>query len=210
MSQRPFDECLETVMRLAFVAECRDADSRFHLQRISLLSRIVGEALGLDVQELDKLVLAAPMHDIGKVVIPDSVLLKPSALSDDERLMMQDHTVVGAGLLQGSDSPVIQLGEVICRTHHERYDGRGYPNQLGAEDIPLPGRIVAVVDVYDALVTRRVYKPAVPPEEAARILKGERDGHFDGQVLDAFFGASDQVLDVYEQYGDEDEGEWLI
>ena len=210
MKQRPFDECLETVMRLAFVAECRDADSRFHLKRVSLLARVVGEALSLDTEDLDHLMLAAPMHDIGKVVIPDDVLLKPGALSEAERLMMQDHTGVGARLLAGAESPIVQLGEVICRTHHERYDGRGYPNQLAGEDIPLAGRIVAVVDVYDALTTRRVYKPASPPDEAIRIMRGERDGHFDGRVLDAFFGAQDKVFEVYEEYAEEDEGEWLI
>ncbi|NWG75267.1 MAG: HD domain-containing protein [Rubrivivax sp.] len=209
ISEPAVDQELETILKMAFVAEFRDPDSANHLLRVSRVSRLLGEELGLDSQTVRLLELAAPMHDIGKVSIPDNILLKPAALTADERVTMQPHTVVGARLLADADSPVLRLGEQIARTHHERWDGTGYPNGLSGEQIPLAGRIVGLADVYDALVTRRVYKAAVSPERAAQILYEDRGKHFDPDVVDAFFAIEDEIRRVYDEL-DEDEGQWLI
>ncbi|MBI2302634.1 MAG: HD domain-containing protein [Armatimonadetes bacterium] len=200
---------LEMVLRLAFVAEFRDPDTVHHLRRIGLLAEALAERLGLPAEEIRALAVAAPLHDIGKVAIPDEIILKPGVLTADERLVMQSHTVVGARLLEEAESPTLQLAELICRTHHERWDGSGYPDGLTGDAIPLPGRIVALADVYDALVTKRVYKPAATPEQALVILHAEGPAHFDPQVLAAFFAAEERVADIYAEYGEE-ETQWVV
>lgn len=209
MPELPTDEHLETILSLAFVAEFRDADTSGHLRRISRLARAVAARLGLPDPEVERIALAAPLHDIGKVAIPDEILLKPGALTAEERIVMQNHTVVGARLLADATTPVLQLGCQVCASHHERWDGRGYPDGLAGEAIPLVGRIVAVVDVYDALVTRRVYKPAQAPEEARATMASESGSHFDPACLQAFFAAEDEVAAIYAELGD-DEEQWVI
>ncbi len=211
MSERPVDEHLETILRLAFVAEFRDSDTNGHLLRVSELSRLLAEQLGWPAEQAARLAKAAPMHDIGKVAIPDQILLKPGALTHEEREVMQQHTSLGARLLLGSDSPVLTMGEEICRTHHEHWDGHGYPEGLAGDAIPMCGRIVALVDVYDALVTRRVYKPAMSPDEAVETLREAAGAHFDPLVVQAFFDLQDAVARVYEELGDsEDDEQWVV
>ncbi|NUP99459.1 MAG: HD domain-containing protein [Armatimonadetes bacterium] len=211
MSDKRADEHLQSILRLAFVAEFRDADTSHHLRRISLMTRLLASRLGSSEAQAEIMELASPMHDIGKVGIPDTILLKPGALSPEERQIMQQHTVLGARLLQGGDTPVLRVAEIICQTHHERWNGSGYPDGLAGQAIPLEGRIMGLVDVYDALVTRRVYKPAMPHREAIATLQGERGGHFDPAVVDAFLAIEQPILEVYAEYGDEDEEEgWVV
>lgn len=209
MTEERVDQELEAVLKLSFVAEFRDPDSAEHLSRISRVSRLLAETMGLPDDQVRCLELAASMHDIGKCSIPDEILLKPAALTPDERVTMQAHTVVGARLLADASSPVLRMAEVIARCHHERWDGTGYPNGLAGTKIPLVARIVGLADVYDALVTRRVYKAAVAPERAAEILRQDSGRHFDPDVVEAFFAVEDEISGIYEQH-DEDEGDWLI
>lgn len=209
MTEERVDQELEAVLKLSFVAEFRDPDSAEHLSRISRVSRLLAETMGLPDDQVRCLELAASMHDIGKCSIPDEILLKPAALTADERVTMQAHTVVGARLLADASSPVLRMAEVIARCHHERWDGTGYPNGLAGTKIPLVARIVGLADVYDALVTRRVYKAAVAPERASEILRQDSGRHFDPEVVEAFFESEDQIRGIYEQH-DEDEGDWLL
>ena len=144
-------------------------------------------ALGMPEEDAELLRHAAPLHDVGKIGIPDRILLKPGALDPDEWLVMQSHTLIGARILSGSDSRLVQLAEEIALTHHERWDGGGYPNRLRGEQIPLGGRIVAVVDVFDALRSERPYKPAWSLADTLEELARQRGRHFDPRVLDQFF-----------------------
>ena len=211
MSKAPLDQQLETIIRLSFVAEFRDSDTGNHLQRVSLLATLLAEQLGLSAEDTSLIALAAPMHDVGKVAIPDDILLKPGRLTPDERRVMQDHTVIGMRLLADGGSDLLKMACRITRGHHEHWDGNGYPDGIGGDSIPIEARIVAVVDVYDALVTRRVYKPAASHEEAAEILRNGSGTHFDPAVVDAFFQAEDRVLAIMAEYGDdEDDGEWTV
>lgn len=200
MSQPERDPHLETILRLAFVAEFRDPDSSYHLRRIGQLAALLAAQLGWPEPEVGALRRAAPMHDIGVVAIPDAILLKPGRLTAEERETMQQHTLFGARLLADGDTPELTLGEVVCRTHHERWDGTGYPEGLSGEAIPQAGRIVALVDVYDALVNKRVYKAALTHEEAQAILRTEQGRHFDPAVVEAFFTRLDDVLAIYSEY----------
>jgi response regulator RpfG family c-di-GMP phosphodiesterase len=177
---------LEVLERLAHAAEFRDAGTGAHVSRIGALAERVALQLGLPAQEADLLRHAAPLHDVGKVGIPDRILLKPGALDPDEWLVMQSHTLIGARILSGSESPVVKLAEEIALTHHERWDGGGYPHRLHGEHIPLSGRICAVVDVFDALRSERPYKPAWSLEATLAELRSQRGRHFDPRVLDAF------------------------
>lgn len=208
MSKSERDPHLESILRLAFVAEFRDPDTQHHLRRIGLLAELLALELGWSADEAIALRRAAPMHDIGTVAIPDAILLKPGRLTAEEREVMQQHTILGSRMLLESETPELQLGEVICRTHHERWDGSGYPHGLAGEDIPLEGRIVGVVDVYDALVNRRVYKPALSHDEAQSILKSESGRHFDPAVVTALFNRLDDFLRIYATLR-EDEDRWV-
>jgi CHASE2 domain-containing sensor protein len=184
---------LEVLQRLAQAAEFRDAGTGAHVSRIGVLAEKVARQLGLSEEECELLLHAAPLHDVGKVGVPDRILLKPGALDPDEWLVMQSHTLIGARILAGSDSPVVQLAEEIALTHHERWDGGGYPNRLRGEQIPLGGRICAVVDVFDALRSERPYKPAWSLEDTLEELRRQRGRHFDPQALDAFLAVVPQL-----------------
>jgi putative two-component system response regulator len=176
----------ETIQRLARAVEFRDNDTGDHVERMSGLCLMIAQGLGLDEDHCDRLREASVMHDAGKIAIPDSILLKPGPLTTEERRQMETHTTIGHDLLAGSTSPLLDLAAIIALTHHERYDGTGYPQGLAGPDIPVEGRIVAVADVYDALTSDRVYRPAMPVSEALAILEAGRGTHFDPLVLDAF------------------------
>jgi putative two-component system response regulator len=179
----------EMVFRLSKALEYRDNDTNDHTFRVAKYSRMISERLGLSQQECRSIYLASPLHDIGKVAIPDGILLKPGLLDDDERAIINTHTEIGARILRGSASDLIKLAAQIAEGHHERWDGKGYPKGLSGEAIPLCARIVAIADVFDALTTERPYKKAVPVAGALAILEAERGRHFDPACLDAFLSA---------------------
>ena len=180
------DTQLEVVRRLARAADWRDEDTGEHVERIGLMSERLGLAAGMTVSEAETLRHAAVLHDIGKIGVPDRVLLKPGKLTDDEWEIMKTHAAIGASMLAGSRSPLVQMAEVIARTHHERWDGTGYPAAIAGDDIPLVGRIVAICDVFDALRSRRPYKEAWSAPAAIAEVADLRGRHFDPALVDLF------------------------
>lgn len=174
----------ETIHLLVQASIHRDSETGSHIKRVGLYSARLAMAAGLDQSEVDLIRLAAPMHDVGKIGIPDSVLRKPGALTEDERRVMETHTTMGADMLSGSDSPVLRKAEEIALCHHERWDGQGYPRGIAGESIPISARIVAVADVYDALTQDRVYRAAMPEEQVLDILQQGRGSHFDPDLID--------------------------
>jgi two-component system response regulator RpfG len=192
----------ETLRRLAKAGEYRDEETGFHLDRMARYSRIIAEAAGIPEADCETLELAAPMHDIGKIGIPDAILLKPGRHDDKERFIMRQHTVVGYDILKGSPSRYLQAGAVIALGHHERYDGTGYPNGLHGEEIPVFSRIVAIADVFDALTSKRPYKEAWPFDKALDYVSAERGTHFDPRLADAFLSRITRVREIYETYRD--------
>lgn len=177
------EDCL---WRLARASEYRDDDTGEHTIRVGVISSRIADRLGLDPEEVDMIRRAAPLHDIGKIGIPDSILLKPGKLTSEEFAVMRSHVKIGASLLAGSSSKLMLMAEKIALSHHERWDGTGYSMGLKGEEIPLPGRIVAVADVYDALTHDRPYKQAWPADKAVDEIKSQSGKHFDPQVVDAF------------------------
>nr|WP_277816526.1 HD domain-containing phosphohydrolase [Mariprofundus sp. KV] len=177
----------ELAHRLLDVSNWRDEETGAHIRRIGLYSELMAKALGWSLQDVDNIRLAAPMHDIGKVGIPDYVLLKPGRLDAEERRIMERHAYIGGEMLKGSEIPMIEMAHQIAIGHHEKWNGKGYPNQLSGSDIPIAARIVAIVDVYDALSSERVYKPAWPEDEVLAYLRKERGSHFDPELIDLFF-----------------------
>ena len=177
---------LEAFQRLAVLAEFRDTDTGEHTIRVGDLSAEIALQLGEPDEWSSQLRLAGRLHDIGKVAVPDSILLKPGPLTSDEFDVMKTHTTIGAEILAGSSSPLIQLASEVALNHHERWDGTGYPSGLLATDIPLSGRIVTVADVYDALTSHRTYKHAWTPLEAVQYILGARGAQFEPRIVDAF------------------------
>jgi putative two-component system response regulator len=177
---------IETVRRLSRAVEFRDEDTGAHIARMSALAARIGRSVGLDAERCRLIEHASPLHDVGKVAIPDRVLLKPGLLTPAERLVVETHAEIGHRLLDGSDSAVLQLAATIALTHHEHYDGRGYPRGVAGESIPIEGRIVAIADVFDALTSDRVYRPAMPLDQALTIMRNGRGTHFDPVLLDHF------------------------
>ena len=177
---------LDALERLASAAEYRDHATGRHAQRVGLLAALLGERLGLAADEVELLHRAAPLHDVGKIGIPDHILLKPGRLTDDEFSQMKEHVVVGSRLLSQGRSRLIVMAERIATYHHERWDGSGYPRGLQGDDIPLVGQIVAVADVFDTLIHERPYKRAWPLAEAVAEIRRQRDRWFAPRVVDAF------------------------
>ncbi len=190
----------ETIQRLVTACMFRDDETGGHIKRTGLSSALVAQAAGWSTEMVELIQLAAPMHDVGKVGIPDSILRKPGKLTTEEFKIMQQHTVIGADMLSGSLSPVLQMAEQIAHFHHERWDGTGYPNRLAGEDIPKAARILAIIDVYDALTHDRVYRRALPEEQVLQIIEDGRGTHFDPSVTKAFFEALPGIrtVNVYE------------
>ncbi len=196
---------LDTIHRLAQAAEYKDENTGAHIKRMSQYSAIVARKMGLSDSEVENILYAAPMHDVGKIGIPDRILLKTARLNANEWEIMKKHTVIGAEILRGSDAEFIRLAEVIALTHHEKWDGSGYPRGLQGSGIPLAGRIVAITDVFDALTSKRPYKKAFSIEESLKIIKEGRGSHFDPEVVDAFFTIEDEILGIKKEYKDERE-----
>jgi putative two-component system response regulator len=192
----------ETIQRLSLAAEFRDDETPRHIQRMSHYCALIADRIGLDADRCEQIRIASALHDVGKIGVPDHILLKPGRLDADERVIMQRHCEIGHRILSGSTAPVLNLACTIALTHHERVDGGGYPKQLAGDDIPLEGRIAAIADVFDALTTNKVYSPAVPMSKAIQIMKEERGRHFDANLLDAFLAEKSRILGIKERYAD--------
>jgi putative two-component system response regulator len=177
---------LGDLKRLALAAEYRDDDTHQHTERVAVLAERIARELEMDNLLVSTIRLAAPLHDIGKLGIPDQILLKPGRLSHNERAVMETHTTIGARILGESDYPVLGMAREIALVHHERWDGHGYPAGLTAQDIPIAGRIVAVADVFDAITHARPYKPAFPATHAIAEIERGRGTQFDARIVDAF------------------------
>ena len=193
---------VETLSVLGRASEYKDPETANHITRVSHASRLIAAAMGLDEDQQELVFLASPLHDVGKLGIPDSLLNKPGALTDEEFLKMKTHTGIGFEILKSSKSPFLQAGAEIALTHHEKYAGNGYPNSLKGREIPLFGRIVAVADAWDAMVSKRPYKEPWPTEKARTILIEEKGRHFDPAVIDAFLGIIPDIEALYEKLQD--------
>ena len=190
----------ETLMRLARAGEHKDYDTAMHLQRMSLYSRALAEAIGLSEEEAEVIELSAPLHDIGKIGIPDSILLKKGPLDDQELKMMRKHPLIGYEILQNSPSKYLQMGGEIALAHHERFDGSGYPYGLKGKDIPLSARIVAIADVLDALTSIRPYKEAWPIEKAFNYINDESGKHFDPELVNVMLSIRKSVEKIHDEH----------
>ncbi len=204
--QRAFERIkaasLDTIYRLSMAAEYKDEDTGAHIRRVSRYSAAVARRMGLDDSTIEAILYAAPMHDLGKIGIPDLILVKPAKLDPAEWEIMKQHTVIGAKILTGSDAEFIRLGETIAQHHHEKWDGSGYPNGLKGEEIPIAARITAIADVFDALTSKRRYKEPFSVEKSLAIIREGRGSHFDPDVVDAFFAIQDEILTLKEQYAE--------
>lgn len=186
----------EIILRLALAVEYRDNDTGEHTLRVARYSRVIAEQLGLSARLCRDIYLAAPLHDVGKVAIPDNILLKPGKLTDDEMAVIRTHATIGERILADSSCELIQLGAQIAAGHHERWDGAGYPNGLRADEIPVAARVVAVADVFDALTTRRPYKEPMPLEAARNYLVEHQGRQFDPACVEAFLSRWDEVVEI--------------
>ena len=192
----------ETIQRLAIAAEFRDDETAQHIQRMSRYCALLARSHGADIERTELIRVASLMHDVGKIGIPDSILLKPGKLTPEERTIMQQHSEIGYRILAGSKSDLLRTAADIAWTHHERVDGTGYPLGLVGDQIPLEGRIAAIADVFDALTSDRVYKKAFPLGKAVDIMREGRDLHFEAALLDSFLNVIDEALDIRERYAD--------
>jgi len=195
---------LELIQRLGRAAEYKDNETGMHVIRMSHVSGRIALQMGFDASFAELLVHAAPMHDIGKIGIPDSVLLKPGKLDDEELKIMRTHPQLGADILDHSASPLIKLAHTVALYHHERWDGTGYPFGLKGEDIPIEARIVAVADVFDALLSKRPYKEAWPVEKAVEEIKSQISRHFDPAVVQAMLACLPDLIAINEKWREED------
>jgi two-component system response regulator RpfG len=193
---------LETLSKLAKAGEYRDKNTGNHLLRMAKYSGLIGHNLGLGAETVHVLDVAAPMHDIGKIGIPDSVLLKPGPLTPEELGLMRAHPRIGYDILKGSPSKYLSMGAIIALGHHEKFDGTGYPNGLHGDDVPIVARIVAVADVFDALVSERPYKRAWSVAEGIEHVRSQRGKHFDPTCVDAFFADIGKIEEIRAQFSD--------
>jgi len=193
---------LQVIQRLGRAAEYKDNETGMHVMRMSHYSKVISLAYGHSAKYADALFHAAPMHDIGKIGIPDSIMLKPGKLTDAEFAEMKKHPEIGAEILGESDSDLIELAKIVAMTHHEKWDGTGYPKQLKGEEIPIEGRIVALADVFDALTSVRPYKDAWPIEQAVDFITSQKNKHFDPELVDLFVQELDKMIEIKNRWKD--------
>jgi putative two-component system response regulator len=189
----------ETIRRLSRAVEFRDEQTGGHIERMSRYCELLARKVGLDAETI---LIASPMHDAGKIAVRDAILCKPGALTAGERHEMERHAEIGHALLTGSESDLLELAATIALTHHERFDGTGYPRGLSGEQIPLPGQIAAIADVFDALTSDRAYRPAMTIDAAVETMRRERGGQFNPELLDVFLDSLDQVTRIREAHAD--------
>jgi len=197
----------EISMRLLSAAAERDQETGLHVRRIGLYAAAFAKELGWSADQIDEIKLAAPMHDVGKIGVPDSILLKPGKLEPEELSIMRKHVLTGSKILSGTDIPMMKMAHDIALYHHERWDGKGYPYGLKGDEIPQCARIVSIVDVYDALSTRRIYKPSYSEEETLRMMQEQKGKHFEPYLLDVFMKILSEVLQIKLEFS-EPEAEW--
>lgn len=197
----------ETLLRLAKAGEFRDEETGNHILRMAHYSRIIAATIGLPAQEVETIELAAPLHDLGKIGLPDQILLKAGRLTPEETLVMQRHPVIGYEILKDSPSKYVRMGALIALGHHEKFDGSGYPFGLIGDHIPTPARIVSIADVFDALTTKRPYKQAWDGDAAFTYLRDNRGRHFDPVLVEAFVSMREEVLRVQEELQDREPAE---
>ncbi len=193
---------LQVVQRLGMAAEYRDEETGNHILRMSHVCALLAEQIGWSSAECDLILHASPMHDIGKIGIPDAILLKPGKFTPDEWEVMKSHASIGARLLDGEETELMHMACAIAYTHHEKWDGSGYPQGLKGEAIPQAGRIAALADVFDALTSERPYKQPWPMEKALAFIRDQRGLHFEPALVDAFLGILPNVLEISERYSD--------
>jgi putative two-component system response regulator len=196
---------VEIIRRLGRAAEYKDNETGMHVIRMSYYAKFLAEEINANSQWIDVLYNAAPMHDIGKIGIMDSILLKPGKLNANEWLEMQRHVEYGADILGSHESPLLQMAREICLYHHEKYDGSGYPHQLKGDDIPLSARIVAIADVFDALTSARPYKKAWTVDDALAFIEEQSGVHFDPKLTGPFKNCLAKISEVMDKYGDQHE-----
>ena len=201
-TQQLFDTRLDVIQRLGRAAEYRDNETGMHVIRMSKFSELLAQANGMTQEECELILNASPMHDIGKIGIPDRILLKPGRLTPEEWEVMKTHSSIGGEILSGSSSELMKMAESIALTHHEKWDGSGYPGQLRGDDIPIEGRIVAICDVFDALTSDRPYKKAWTVEEAVEELDKCAGKHFDPNLVAKFKSVLDEVREIKNRYVD--------
>ena len=189
---------IEVILDLAIVAEYKDSDTGSHILRISDYATELAKAIDLPQHDQDLLRYASPMHDIGKIGIPDRILQKPDKLNPAEWEIMKQHTVIGSKMFQNSHSPILKTASLIALTHHERYDGTGYPNGLKGETIPIFGRIVALVDVFDAIVSKRCYKSPSSLDEGIAGIVAIKGTHMDPLLVEAFIKTEHSIRKIYQ------------
>lgn len=193
---------LDTIYCLSRAADYKDEDTAMHLQRISNYSAAIGREIGMNENEIEMILYASPMHDIGKIGVPDKILLKPGKLMQAEWKIMKQHTVFGGQILTVDSNGFIKVARTIALTHHEKWDGTGYPKGRKGTEIPLVGRITAVADVFDALSSNRPYKKAFPLEKSFQIISEGSGGHFDPEVVDSFINVKEEILSIQERFKD--------
>ncbi|EHQ51718.1 response regulator receiver modulated metal dependent phosphohydrolase [Ectothiorhodospira sp. PHS-1] len=200
---------LQVVQRLGRAAEYRDNETGFHILRMSHTSELLARHLGWSQSECERLLHASPMHDVGKIGIPDSILLKPGKLTPEEWRIMQTHTTIGGDILGGDESDLLNLAREIALTHHEKWDGSGYPLGLSGEEIPVSGRITALADVFDALTSERTYKKAWPVQDALELIRELSGSHFDPQLTELFFSLVPEILAIRDRFAEPQDPEAL-
>jgi len=191
----------DTIHHLVIAAEYKDEDTGAHIIRMSRYSALIAEKLGLPAHDVQNIFYATPMHDVGKIGIPDNILLNPAKLSDEEFELMKNHTNIGANILANSRAEILQVAQQIAISHHEKWNGKGYPMGLTNNSIPLAGRIVSLPDTFDALTSRRPYKNPYPVEIACDIIKKERGENFDPGIVDVFMDNIDEILKIKAEEG---------